>query len=445
MTKKRSIVKLCIIAALVVIGLVLTFASFIIPTTTTTFNGFFKAINFGYDVNGGYVAMYEPADSSITGYELENNVKKTVSKLNSALGGFGFNITQQNNNVRVEISEVSFRELSSKYNVDVFGLIGAEKGITFSSSSSNELEEGFVSGKHITKCTYSYASQINSDGSDGYVITIEFDEEGKKAFKELTQKIADDSGKLYMYMNGEDASNGGYDMESGVSSLTLTTTTEASARAMTMQLNTLAKPMEFNTLMSGKTSAGLNTSTGFFIGNETTLILFAIAIIFVASVVFTCVRYRILGVMGSVSLLVFTILYTFLLQSIPLVMLDFSGIMGVLVVFALLVASNITAFEKIKKEYAIGKKIPNAVTSGFRKTFLPTLEKYCLLLIASVIFYLVGIAGLKTFAVSLFIGLFVNLFTVYVVTRGLCKIYLPINSSNKKLYNLKREAIKDEV
>ncbi len=445
MTKKRSIVKLCIIAVLIIIGLVLTFASFTIPTTTKPFNGFFNAINYGYDVNGGYVAMYESADSSVTGYELENNVKKTVAKLNSSLSGMGFSVTQQNNNVRVEISNVSFLELSNKYGVDVFGLIGAEKGITFSSSSSNELEEGYVSGSHIENCYYSYASQINSDGSDGYVITIEFDEEGKNAFKELTQKVADDSGKLYMYMNGEDASNGGYEMDRATSSLTLTTTTEASARAMTLQISTLAKPMQLNTLMSGKTSAGLNSSTGFFFGNETTLLLFAVVIIFVASIVFMCVRYHILGAMGSVSLLVFVILYTFLLQSIPLVMLDFSGIMGVLASFVLLVAGNITVFEKIKKEYAIGKKIPNAVTSGFKKTVLPILEKYCFLLVASAIFYLVGIAGLKTFAVSLFIGLFVNFFTLFVVTRGLCKIYLPINSSNKKLYNLKREAIKDEV
>ena len=445
MTKKRSIVKLCIIAVLVIIGLVLTFASFIIPTTTTTFNGFFKAINYGYDVNGGYVAMYEPADKTLTGYELENNVKQTVAKLNSSLSGLGFNITQQNNNVRVEISNVSFSELSSTYGVDVFGLIGAEKGITFSSSSSNEFEDGYVSGKHIQSCYYTYASQINSDGDDGYVISIEFDEEGKTAFRALTQKIKDDSGKLYMFMNGEDASNGGYDMEGAVSSLTLTTTTEGSARAMTMQISTLAKPMQLNILMNGKTTAGLNSSTGFFFGNETTLILFAIAIIFIASVIFMCVRYRILGAMGSVSILVFTILYTFLLQSIPLVMLDFSGIMGVLATYALLIGGNITAFEKIKKEYALGKKIPNAVTSGFRKTILPTLEKYCFLLVVCAVFYLVGIAGLKTFAVSLFIGLFVNFFAIFVVTRGLCKIYLPINSSNKKLYNLKREAIKDEV
>ncbi len=446
MTKKRSIVKLCIIAVLTLIGLVLTFVSFIIPTTTTTFNGFFKAINYGYDVSGGYVAIYKPADSSITGYELERNVQETVTKLNSSLNGLGFQVTKQDKNIRVEISKVSYYELNDRYSVDVFGLLGVDRGIEFSSSSdAGSLGEDFISGSHITKVSYAYAGQINSDGSDGWVINVEFDEEGASKFKALTQKIADDNGKLYMYMNGEDASNGGYEMTSGVSSLTLTTTTESSARAMSLQLSTLSKPLILNTLIDGETTAGLNSSSKFFFGNESNLILFAIAIIFIASVIFLSVRYRILGAMASVSILIFTILYTFFLQSIPLVLLDFSGIMGVLATYGLLIAGFVTCFEKIKKEYIMGKKIPNAVTSGFRKTILKTLEQYCILLVVSAIFYLVGIAGLKTFAVSLFIGLFINFFTIYVVTRGLCKIYLPINSSNKKLYNLKREATKDEV
>ena len=450
MTKKRSIVKLCIIAVLVIIGLVLTFASFIIPTTTTTFSGFFKAINYGYDVNGGYVAMYEPADDKISGYELEQNVLETVAKLNSALGGEGFKVTKQNNNIRIEVSNTSLYELNQKYGYSsegaIFSLIGSKRGIEFSSSSDAEnLGDDFVSGKHIKSVSYSYAGQINSDGSDGYVVSIEFDEEGKTAFKALTQKIANDSGKLYMFMNGEDASNGGYDMSSAVSSLTLTAPSEVSAKAITLQLSTLSKPLQLDIKMNGPINAGLNTTNKFFFGNQKTLLLFAIAILFIASVVMLCVRYRILGAMASGAILIFTIIYTFLLQSIPLVLLDFSGIMGVLATYALLMAGFISNFEKIKKEYAIGKKIPNAVTSGFRKTILPTLEKYCILLVACGVFYLVGVGGLKSFAVSLFIGLFVNFFTIYVVTRGLCKILLPINSSNKKLYNLKREATKNEV
>ena len=79
MTKKRSIVKLCIVTDLTLIGLFLTFFSFVIPTTNTTFKGFFNAINYGYDINGGVLAVYEPLDDTLTGQELENKVQQTVA------------------------------------------------------------------------------------------------------------------------------------------------------------------------------------------------------------------------------------------------------------------------------------------------------------------------------------------------------------------------------
>jgi len=83
MTKKKSIVKLCIISVLTLIGLFLTFFSFVIPTTNTTFKGFFNAINYGYDVDGGVLAIYKPYDDTLAGHDLENKVTTTVANLSS--------------------------------------------------------------------------------------------------------------------------------------------------------------------------------------------------------------------------------------------------------------------------------------------------------------------------------------------------------------------------
>ena len=104
MTKKRSIVKLCIVTVLALIGLFLTFFKFVIPTTNTTFNGFFNAINFGYDVNGGKLAVYDIYNDTMSDSEREIKLNQTVSKLNSSLGGLGLNITKQDNQIRIEIS-----------------------------------------------------------------------------------------------------------------------------------------------------------------------------------------------------------------------------------------------------------------------------------------------------------------------------------------------------
>ena len=66
MSKTRSKIKLCIVAVLTIIGLILTFVSFVIPTTNTTFRGFFGAINLGYDINGGRLAVFEIADDNMS-------------------------------------------------------------------------------------------------------------------------------------------------------------------------------------------------------------------------------------------------------------------------------------------------------------------------------------------------------------------------------------------
>ena len=96
-------------------------------------------------------------------------------------------------------------------------------------------------------------------------------------------------------------------------------------------------------------------------------------------------------------------------------------------------------FERIRREYAIGKKIPNSVRSGFSKNVLPTLEKYVFGIILCGILYIVGSVGLKALAVNVFVGLFVNYFVLFAVLRWICSLYMPINSTNKKSFNLKRE------
>ena len=179
MTKKRCKVKLVLVAILTLIGLFLTFFSFVIPTTNTTFRGFFNAINFGYDVSGGKLAVYECNDNSIQGSELNNKLTQTVAKLNSAFNGMGLNVTKQGEQVRIEISTTDMQDvnnLASTYGIDIFSLIGAEKGISFNGGDKFDAE-GSITGEYIEKCTYDYQNQ--------WVVNIEFNEEGKQLFKTM--------------------------------------------------------------------------------------------------------------------------------------------------------------------------------------------------------------------------------------------------------------------
>ena len=195
MTKKKSIVKLCIISVITLIGLFLTFFSFVIPTTNTTFKGFFNAINYGYDIDGGVLAVYKPYDDTLAGHDLENKVTTTVANLESALSSWGFSVTKQGDNVRVEISETDYKSVNTKlgtYGVDILSLICSTEGITFSDDATDGKSEGYVSGEYIESCTYGY--------NQADYVQITFNEAGKTKFKKLTQNAIDNGdGKIYMY------------------------------------------------------------------------------------------------------------------------------------------------------------------------------------------------------------------------------------------------------
>lgn len=438
MTKKRCKVKLVIVSILTLIGLFLTFFSFVIPTTNTTFNGFFNAINFGYDVSGGRLAVYECNDSSVTGSELTNKLTQTVAKLDTAFSGMGLKVTKQDDQVRIEISSTDMQEVSnmaSTYGIDIFSLIGAEKGITFNGGSTYN-EEGSIGGEYIEKCTYDYQNQ--------WIVNIEFTEEGKELFREMTGKLADEDKTLKMYINGEQYGSG-FEIDSAVSSLTLTATNQQTAEALSLQISALAKPINLSQVSNSNITAGLNTSTRAFFGNQKVLMIVGACVLFASLVAFLCVRYRMLGLMATLALLIFVVLYSFLLQSIPLVLMDVNGIMGALAAFVMLGAGIVNIFEKIRQEYNVGKKIPNSVRSGFKKCLMPTLEKYIFGLVFAAVLFIVGSVGLKAFAVSVFVGLFVNYFVMFVVLRGLSNYYITINPTKKKAYNLNREARNNEI
>ena len=457
MTKTRSRIKFVLIVMLIAIGLFLMFGSFVIPTTNTTYRGFVSAINYGYDISGGRLAVYEvsEANSDEQKSNLSQKLDKIVGDYSAVFENRGLTVTRQGDNIRVEVSnydEDGIENIMKKAgysSVNLFSLIGSQSGIVFSSADSfDNISDDDIDGSYIKNCTLD-ASQAASDGTTYYPITIHFTEEGQTKFKALTKKIVDDGGRLYMYVNGtnylgsSDAS--GMDVQSAVSNLTLTTTSQNSATALMLQVSALAKPLLLTQIVDNTITGGLDTSTGAFIGNTRTMLIISLCAIFAITVLFLCVKYRMLGLFATLSLLVFGIIYSFLLQSISLVLIDINGLMGVLLTYILLVCGFVEIFGKIREEYASGKKIPNSVQSGFRKSVLRILEKYAFLLVLCVVVYLVGTSALKHLSIALFVGLFANYFTLFVSLRFMCKTYLPLNSTKKGFYNLKREVAKDEI
>ena len=447
MSKTRSKIKLCIVAVLTIIGLLLTFVSFVIPTTNTTFRGFFNAINFGYDLNGGRLAVFEIADDTLSSSDVDTYLNETLLKLRQAFESEGYNITRQGDTLRVEASVYDDQNMTSLLeragsSSDLMDLIGSSEGISINTSSSDANAEGSITSEFVSRCAWG----PNTQGA-GYRVSIIFTEAGQEMLREMTQDLIDSgSGSIYIYLDGENYNSlSASDMLSALTSIDLYSESTEAAESLCVRVNALAKPVTLRKIVDNDVTSGLSTDIGVFFGNIKTLTIIVMSALLLLAIIFLIVKYRVLGLLATMCLGIFLSIYAFLLQSIPLVVLDLNGLLGVMLVYALLVSSIVEIFERIRFEYKQGKKIPNSVMSAFRNKTLKTLEKYLFVVILCAVLYLVGGAGLKYFAVATFIGMFVNYFVLFVALRGTCYSYININSTRKTFYNLKREVEKNEI
>lgn len=97
--------------------------------------------------------------------------------------------------------------------------------------------------------------------------------------------------------------------------------------------------------------------------------------------------------------------------------------------------ANVIIFERVKEELRLGKTLRASVDAGFKRAFTAILDANVTTLIAAVVLYFFGTGSIKGFAVTLFIGTLVSMFTAIVVTRFLLQQLIGFNIKNSKLYS----------
>lgn len=93
------------------------------------------------------------------------------------------------------------------------------------------------------------------------------------------------------------------------------------------------------------------------------------------------------------------------------------GLVGLLLMIGMGIDSNVLIFERIREEKAKGKPIRMAVKAGYNKAFSAIFDSHVTTLITGVILATVGTGPVKGFALTLILGLIINLFTAVFVTR----------------------------
>jgi preprotein translocase subunit SecD len=133
-------------------------------------------------------------------------------------------------------------------------------------------------------------------------------------------------------------------------------------------------------------------------------------------VVFMIVYYRLSGVIADFALLLNLVCLLGALSALNAT-LTLPGIAGIVLTIGMGVDSNVLIFERIREELRAGKAVRLAVDGGYDKALLTIIDAHVTTLITGVALFLFGTGPIKGFAVTLCLGIAINLFTAFVGTK----------------------------
>ncbi|HXX75611.1 MAG TPA: protein translocase subunit SecD [Nitrospiraceae bacterium] len=133
-------------------------------------------------------------------------------------------------------------------------------------------------------------------------------------------------------------------------------------------------------------------------------------------VVFMIVYYKLSGVIADFALILNLVCLIGALSALNAT-LTLPGIAGIVLTIGMGVDSNVLIFERIREELRQGKPVRLAVDGGYDKALLTIVDSHVTTLITGVALFLFGTGPIKGFAVTLCLGIAINLFTALVGTK----------------------------
>jgi len=246
-------------------------------------------------------------------------------------------------------------------------------------------------------------------------ISLKFDEEGTKLFAELTKKNVGKPLAIFLDNQLKTAPTIQTEITNGEAVITGDfTVDEAKQLQRTINEGALPVPLSIVSQSSVEATLGMESLKKSLVAGVVGL---------VAVVIFMLFFYRFLGLVASLSLLIYTAIMIAIFKFTGIT-LTLSGIAGFVLSIGMAVDANILIFERTKEEIRNGRSIINSLDEGFKRAWTSIRDGNISSLLTAGILYLMGTGFVKGFAASLFIGVLVSMFTAVVITRTLLKFII---------------------
>ncbi len=143
----------------------------------------------------------------------------------------------------------------------------------------------------------------------------------------------------------------------------------------------------------------------------------------IAVIIFMIIYYRLSGIVADFALFFNVCLLLGAMASLNAT-LTMPGIAGIILAIGMAVDSNVLMFERIREELRAGKTPASAVDSGYNKAFWTIFDSHVTTLITAAVLFQFGTGPIKGFAVTLSLGVAINLYTALIGTKTIYDIIL---------------------
>jgi len=158
----------------------------------------------------------------------------------------------------------------------------------------------------------------------------------------------------------------------------------------------------------------------------------ALMIGFLLVIIFMFFKYKIFGLIANITLLV-NLFFLVGILTLFGATLTLPGIAGIILTVGMAVDANVLIFERIKEECKKEKNNIIAFDAGYVKSKTAIIDANITTLIAAIILFFMGSGPVKGFSVTLAVGIFTTLFSVYFIARMLTGLYVVKNKEKENL------------
>ncbi len=405
-----------------------------------------QGLTLGLDLKGGAYLVYEADVSKRDPSQTVDQVMQSVlSKIERRVNAFGVKepIIQRQGENRILVQLPGEKNIDeAKKLIGKVALLVFKETIPDASGQPTRDEKGEIIWQNATavgtdgktkELTGQYlkpnAKVVLKSGTNEPEVAFEWNDEGAVLFEQITKRNLDKP--LGIFLDNELVSAPtvrAVIKNSGV----ITGVDMKEAQALAIQLNSGSLDVPLKIILEQTVDATLGADS-----IKRSIVAGAIGLILV--ILFMVLYYRMSGVIATLALLIYGVILTAIFKMVP-VTLTLAGIAAGVVSVGMAVDANILIFERMKEELRAGRTLGAAVEAGFKRAWLAIRDSNVTTFIACIVLFwfgdTFGAFVVKGFALTLFIGVSLSMFTAITVSRLLLTISVLI-IKNRWLYGVK--------